>query len=112
MRRFSIIWGIAAVVLALCVPAYTQTPSSGRYGPEYQECAKLSTQGIVECVAAKTKAWDRKLKCCVSGAADQAGLERAAQRPTRGATAVDLIPGRQLRILRGWRGDHQPCCRR
>ena len=86
MHRFSIIWGIAAVVLALCVPAYTQTPSSGRYGPEYQECAKLSTQGIVECVAAKTKAWDRKLNAAYQELLTKQGSNarrnglRAAQR--------------------------------
>ena len=86
MHRFSIIWGVGAVVLALYMPAYTQTISSGRYGPEYQECANLSTQGIVECVGIKTKAWDRKLNAAYQTLMTKQGSDaqriglRAAQR--------------------------------
>jgi uncharacterized protein YecT (DUF1311 family) len=79
---------LLAVMLSASVslPTQAQTAPSPRYGPEYQACAALPTQGIVECVAARTKEWDAKLTAAYQALMGQQSSDaqrnrlRAAQR--------------------------------
>lgn len=44
------------VLACLCMPATAQM-----FEGDYRECSELSTVGITECVAEKTKVWDARL---------------------------------------------------
>jgi uncharacterized protein YecT (DUF1311 family) len=58
------VWKLAllpAALLAATLADPVRAETVDWYDADYQQCAERTTRGIVECVAARTQAWDRRL---------------------------------------------------
>jgi uncharacterized protein YecT (DUF1311 family) len=67
-----------AMLLLGAAPAPAQDEAAIPYGADYRPCAEQATQGIVECVAARTGEWDRRLNAAYKQAMER--LESDARR--------------------------------